>query len=552
MANLCRSPINAISHVRINETIINTHFASLNWGVNLTYTAKEVLELFPAPRFRDKIQKIALYKVAQAFFENGYKVVALQAPTGSGKSLINTAIARAFKDAYLTTPQVMLINQLERDEYIRPHAAFIKGREHYPCIYETGLQADVARCVRVKKFECPFVDECPYYVARKKAEKAKIAAMTFAYFLIEGGKVFQKRELLVVDECHTVEQWGYMQVDIRVDERRFPIQISIPEINSIEEAKEWIEMINTKVETVRKNFDNRAKIQGLTEDEARYHKRLLRTETKLKRFLKDDGEWVFEIERDGLTKALILKPLKTGRFLKNIVWKRADKYLLSSATILSVRKFLMDVGIDANEALLIDVPSTFPKENRKTVDLSEGKMTKDQINATLPKVVKTIHRVLIKHKNEKGLIHCHSYKLQQEIVNKLRLLGHGRRIVVHNGDDRNEILENWINREDNSVLFSVNMTEGLDLKDDLARWQVIVKCPYPSLEDKRVKARLERGEWDWYNLQTLRTIIQACGRIVRSPQDYGITYFLDSSIMNLIRRYKKYCPKWFLEQITDF
>jgi hypothetical protein len=93
------------------------------------------------------------------------------------------------------------------------------------------------------------------------------------------------------------------------------------------------------------------------------------------------------------------------------------------------------------------------------------------------------------------------------------------------------------------------MEEALDLKGDLARWQVLCKAPFLNTSDSRVAHRLEEGQWAWYYRTALRTVIQACGRVIRSPDDYGATYLADSSLLQLFDRAEADTPPWFAEQV---
>jgi Rad3-related DNA helicase len=56
-------------------------------------------------------------------------------------------------------------------------------------------------------------------------------------------------------------------------------------------------------------------------------------------------------------------------------------------------------------------------------------------------------------------------------------------------EGRQAALEEHLMRPEPTVLLTPSMTEGLDLVDDLARWQVICKLPYPYLGDPQVAAR---------------------------------------------------------------
>jgi len=77
------------------------------------------------------------------------------------------------------------------------------------------------------------------------------------------------------------------------------------------------------------------------------------------------------------------------------------------------------------------------------------------------------------------------------------------------------------------------MGEGIDLIDDKARFQIIVKAPYPYRGDPWIKLHYERSK-RWYRQQTIIEIMQTCGRIIRSKDDWGVTYLIDGNILSLL------------------
>ena len=87
-----------------------------------------------------------------------------------------------------------------------------------------------------------------------------------------------------------------------------------------------------------------------------------------------------------------------------------------------------------------------------------------------------------------------------------------------------------------TVLLSPSMSEGVDLKGDASRFQILCKVPYPYLGDKLVKKRMYKWKW-WYPLQTAKTIVQSVGRMVYVIEDkeYSINLFynLDSEVGGL-------------------
>jgi Rad3-related DNA helicase len=91
------------------------------------------------------------------------------------------------------------------------------------------------------------------------------------------------------------------------------------------------------------------------------------------------------------------------------------------------------------------------------------------------------------------------------------------------------------------------MSYGVDLKGDLARFQIIIKAPYSPLGDVRIQKMFELDK-QWYLNKMLGSVIQACGRGVRSPNDKCVTYILDGVILDAILRNKHKLPKYFIDR----
>jgi len=197
----------------------------------------------------------------------------------------------------------------------------------------------------------------------------------------------------------------------------------------------------------------------------------------------------------------------------------------------------------------VDVEHTFPLEHRPLYDVTQGKMTYEEREETVPKLARLLVRLMAEHPDEKGIVHAHSYDIQASLAEAAQELGVGARIRTHGREDRDETLESWLESAEPEVFLSVKMEEALDLADDLARWQLLCKAPFLNTGDSRVARRLEDGQWAWYYQAALRTVIQACGRVVRSPEDYGGTYIGDSSVLDLFERVGSDMPDWFQEQV---
>ena len=115
------------------------------------------------------------------------------------------------------------------------------------------------------------------------------------------------------------------------------------------------------------------------------------------------------------------------------------------------------------------------------------------------------------------------------------------------GVKNEEILELHEKAHAPTVLVSPSMTYGVDLKGDLAKFQIILKAPWLPTKEKRVE-KMMKLDSQWYTNKMLCTLVQACGRGLRSKDDECVTYILDGSIVDVILRNRTKLPKYFLER----
>ena len=91
------------------------------------------------------------------------------------------------------------------------------------------------------------------------------------------------------------------------------------------------------------------------------------------------------------------------------------------------------------------------------------------------------------------------------------------------------------------------MINGVDLKDDYSRFQIILKVPFPNLVSTKIKKRLETRP-DWYNWKTLIDLLQAYGRSIRNDDDWAETYILDECFDQILNN--KAVPQYFLDALN--
>ena len=547
---------------------------------------ERIFDAFPAPSYRGN-QEQALRDVRDAFAA-GNDVVFVRAPTGSGKSLLARAIAGCARTveeadpseaagAYYTTPQVSQLDDVADDELL-DDLNVIRGKSNYTCILpgEEETPVNQAPCVRERGYDCDVRHRCPYFSDRAIASNREIAAMTLAYFMqTAGSEVFRTRDVVVVDEAHGLAEWAEMYATIHLGPRTVPFwdELRVPDLAAVdddplERAARYAENL---AGVCRRRKDELLGEDALSATEVRERDRLQELIGELDWFVSDYRDpqspttWLVDQQSaDGASTdadeevpggepppggPVTIKPMNPERYLQHTVWDRGNKFALLSATILNKEAFCRQLGLHPADVALVDVGHTFPVENRPLYDVTQGKMTYEHRGETLPKVARTIVRIMAAHPDEKGIVHAHSYDIQERLAELLSDFGVGARVRAHDREDRDAALERWKASEEPDVFLSVKMEEALDLKGDLARWQVLCKAPFLNTSDSRVAHRLEDGQWAWYYRATLRTVIQACGRVIRAPDDHGSTYLADSSLLDCFERARSDMPDWFAEQV---
>ena len=510
---------------------------------------------FPFKTYR-KGQKEAIEK-AKAAFKKGKRFVVIEAPTGSGKSAIAVTLAREAKSSYVLTAQKILQEQYIRDF---PDLSLMKGRSNYPCLV-APTHAAAAPCIAGRRFaEC---DGCPYFVTKETAIAANNTIMNYAYYLAElnysGG--FTPRELLVLDEAHNAEAALMSFVGVTLSDTamtRVGLAERVPtvleDIEYFDFAEDLIPIFSKRSAELEHDL-KKDTVRGEIAIAYMQNKQYVDNQLRRLEVMRDSREenfieWVIERGHNNDGKWLSFKPVKVSMFASQLLFSFAEKVLMLSATILDAPTYLRSLGITPDEAEMIQIDSDFPPENRPIYVRPVARMTRHHIEADMPKLMKEIVDLFESHPNDKGVIHAHSYKIASYITKHLPK-SYQHRLITHvDSDGRDAALDKHLQSILPTVLLSPSMTEGIDLADDLSRWQVICKIPYPYLGDPQVAKRKDIDP-AWYDWKTCLTIVQAYGRSVRSKDDYALTYVLDADFPIFVKRQQKRLPGWFLEAVQE-
>lgn len=494
------------------------------------------------------------------------KYFVLQLDVGVGKSGIAKTVANWSKDAYIVTETKQLLDQYLRD-FSSPQFVSIKGKANYICNKNPHFNCGNAPCVAKKKGSCWL--SCNYYLERQKAANAAQVVMPYAYLFssTQYDTGWQKRELMVFDECHLLESQLVGLAQFYISLKDLDEKYDVFDDLSNEAFKKMMAPLSIE----RSSFEPRLsqiqylvaqqldkltnELQHTSESDVSTSKELSNKISELDRLkthitlyfdsINKNNEWLYNIDADG---DLVLTPLNVNNLFKTYCDGWADKFIFMSASILDTKGFVEDLGLDPDEVQVIQRDSSFDASKSPIYFMPCGSMTYKNIDESMPRVCEVISSILKSKPNEKGIIHSNSYKIASTIKESVS----SNRLLMKQSDKMsNENLLKIHEASKNSVLLSPSMTTGVDLKDDLSRWQVVVKMPFGNMADERIKVKASRN-WGWYVCEMLRTLVQACGRSTRSAEDHSVTYVLDGSFKKWVTQYSKWLPKSFLDRIKGF
>ena len=512
----------------------------------------------PLPEWVKEIRPHQVDAIAEAreAFDSGKKAVFMDAPTGSGKTLIAEILRREMGDKTLyVCSDKSLMDQFHRDF---PYAKLLKGRSNYPTL--DGKDQTAEDCTSTGPTDqcwyCNPMHECPYRVAKQEAMRAPLAVTNTAFLLAEGNTVgnFSGQPLIVADECDTLEKMLMGYVEYTVSRTR------IQDMGMQEPAKgihkptmvKWLDEFQGKV-FAKLQIETDAKrarsLRRLFEDTMRIRNELQREVDKQQA---DDaqGRWIrlYDDKYGGLH----YKPVMVDSYGTRNLWRHGQKWLLMSATVISADEMADSLGLPLDYHV-VTVPMTFPVENRQVIMAPVANVVYKEMQTAIPRLVTAIAAVLAKHPHDRVLVHTVSYKLAKDLQDGLRHKDIGpRRIITYSdGANRERTLAEY-KRTPGCVMLAPSMARGIDLPGDLCRVQVIAKVPFLSLGDTQVSRRTHMPGGDvWYAVQAIRDIVQMTGRAVRSKEDWAVTYIFDAQFAsNLWRKNKMLFPGWWRESVV--
>lgn len=542
---------------------------------------------FPFENIRPEQEK-AINFILNSFINENKKFCICEMGTGTGKSATGITVARYLnskinKSTDKTGTYVLTTQKILQDQYVDDFGPTkknllrtIKSSSNYSCAFYKDQTCGESRrllnqlsknVINDSEFHKQCKNNCLYKQDKERFINSPISITNFSYFLAEtmyAGKL-EPRETLIIDECHNIELELSKFIEVTFSEKfaKDILKCKLPILKGNQEGYidivfNWVKKIykptlSKYIDKIKKTLEdqisNNIEHSKLLEN-SKQHDMLDKHICKINRFIQkfDKDNWILNvIETNSKYKKFEFKPIEISSYCQDLLYKFGNYTLLLSATIIDKNIFCKSIGLDASAISYIRIPSPFSVKNRPVHYLPVGKMSLSHIDKTLPKMLEAILLLLEQHKNEKGVIHCTNYKIANYLQEKLNL----PRILTHNSENRDLVLQQHISSLDPTVLLSPSMSEGVNLSDNSSRFQIICKIPFPYLGDKVIQKRNSKDP-GWYSFQTVKTIVQSLGRSIRNQNDYAVSYILDEDWDFFYRKNKHLFSEDFIESLQSY
>lgn len=549
---------------------------------------RTILNSFPNEYTPRPLQEKLIEEIQQKV-DSGVKVILLSAPTGIGKSLIAASVAAYFESSFVVTASKHLQDQYTRDmPWFKPN----KGMPNFAChkmmekhgidLTETDFAVqnkwtcDMGPCSvtveenkeKVKKV-CKYKpkladvaegkarqDDCLYYLQKYQSLIASHSIWNYAsYFQMmkyqkEKYAEYLNKKVAVFDEAHRIEDQIIQFVGIDIYERNLTeCKIDVENYN-LEDIDDVMKLSDGLSESYARQISSLEESRAFAENPD--YEIVQTLENKYKKYAEARAEIYSNkqnfilnkpyYDEGGKFRSLSVKPLDISKYVSTFFDHPVQIFM--SATI-DKDSFCENTGFDPGTVEIVDTQvSPFPIENRKVEFADVKRLSYSSTRDDELQVIKKIDEIMTKYNDKKGLVLTSSKSRCFEILENLSEENKKRIRICHsfnaNGKTQDQVVQEHAESK-NGVLLSSSLWEGVDLKEDLSRFQIVAKAPYPMLSETRTKIKMEKFPL-WYKAQAIMKLLQGFGRSIRDYGDWADTYVLDSAAHELLLMNRKMVP----------
>jgi Rad3-related DNA helicase len=494
--------------------------------------------------------------------DTGKDMLVICAPTGSGKSLINMVYGASVpKFAYLCSSK-QLQRQLEKEF---PEAAVMMGRNNFSCQMFPDQYPEISAADCIGKNNCMELGNCTYRLHKQEVLNSQYQIINYHYFLFEANFVgrFSNYELVICDEGDAVEGILADFVNLVIPQyviKKFnleePGRKTATAQDSIEVWQAWGNEFLTKIAEhcvvmargiLHETPGTKAHLKAIKQL-AKYEE----LKRKIKFFINNLSEsWLFSSSKGKYGgEQWEFKPLwLIPEFTKEYFFKHSKRFVFTSATFPPKKVFAHQLGIDSNKLDFKEIETVFPVKNRPVKLTFTGDLAYKTFQDNIWKIQDKIVSIVNEHKDQKGIIHTISWKLNNLVMDMNRECK--GRLITHDAKNKEEILKEFIESPEPLVFVSPSSTRGLDLPYDLCRFSILAKAPYLSMADKQVQQRVYSARLGqvWYRSMAAQEIVQSCGRGMRHEDDYCISYIIETQACKLVVDNQELFTRYFLDAV---
>jgi Rad3-related DNA helicase len=299
-------------------------------------------------------------------YETGTRIFMLDAPTGSGKTLIGEMVRQSLSARALYLCSTLALQSQFASDF--PDSAILRGRSNYSTFDAPDFpNLTAADCVK-EKTRLPACDSCPpdiqlddpvmhcrwchpvsfcsYESAKRAAYLSPLVCTNLSYFLTEAnyvGNITANRSLVIIDEADLIEDALLNFVTVSVSPRQQKeYNLQPPSKKTVESS--WIEWATDAEAALRKLVRQRPSNDLRS---IRRHHSLSRLLDNVIRLNKEDsglasGGWVYT----GYDKGNIeFKPIRVDKLATDFLWRHSERFLLMSASMISFAVLAESLGI---------------------------------------------------------------------------------------------------------------------------------------------------------------------------------------------------------------
>jgi len=470
----------------------------------------------------------------------------LMLPTGSGKTLLAFAIA-----ATVGRTLILCSSRSQQDQYLRELSQLvdegvltdIRGQRNYPCraldaqgqlrrfAFTAALTCDHGPCHYGVR--CSLAGGgCDYFDAVRLAANPEVEIVVGNYaWWIAQGKSLRRGSLkeeplgefaaIICDEAHELHEELCRALTATLDPAMLMrlAGVALPrKAADHRDWKRWAGSAQSAVARTANDLRRNIAFGGLTSASASTSRDLRNLGDQLDSIvLMDEAVVTRERNRAG-AECVVFRPVWASGSAGDLVYRAIPRRIFMSATIRPEHMRLCGAEGEFHE-----YPSDFPLAQRPiwlwhaepAVKVRFG-MGEGEERIWLSRIDAVLRTRMI-DLGYKGIIHSVSYDRMRAILNGSR---YRDRIITHrNSDDLPAALEELRSRDEGCVLLSPSVATAVDLPDDLCRFIIWAKLPFPPMKDEVMMRR--RSEWpDWDGFLLATTFSQGVGRGNRHRRDW--------------------------------